>query len=55
MVGVPTFTVWPSGTSSWMGWAILRRVSAVISSLVPTSETTLAMPTARRRRIIRRS
>ena len=55
MVGVPALIVWPSGTSSWMGWPIFRRVSAVISSLVPTMVTSVAMPAARTSRITARS
>ena len=33
MVGVPALTVWPSGTSSWIGWPTLRAISRSISSL----------------------
>ena len=43
MVGVPAFTVWPSGTSSWMGWPIPRAISRSMRALVPK----MAMPPAR--------
>ena len=43
-VGVPALTVWPSGTSSWMGCPTPRAISQSISSLVPTIDDSPARP-----------
>ena len=51
IVGVPAFVVWPDGTSSWIGWPMLRARSQSIRKRVPTRANSSAVPAARRRPI----
>ncbi len=51
IVGVPALTVWPWGTSSWMGWPTFMRCNQSIRNRVPTTDTTRPTDAPIRRRI----